>query len=79
MRKTRKMFLSMQEAIERTSACKGTSAGPSPWAGGRLLLALCLGQAPQRTCSLIEPLDKTVAREMKGSADKGVWPILVYL
>lgn len=79
MTKTRGMFLSTQEAIERTSACKGARAGPSPCAGGRLLLALFLGQAPWRTCSLTEPLGEAVAGEMKGSADKGVWPILVYL
>lgn len=69
----------MQEAIERASAHSGAGAGPSPCAGERLLLAVCLGQAPWRTCSVSEPLGKTVAGEMKGSPDEGVWPILVYL
>lgn len=44
-----------------------------------LFLDTCLGQAPWRTYSLIEPPGKMMTEEMKGSPDKDAWPISVYL
>lgn len=45
----------------------------------QLLLDMCLGEAPWRTYHLSEPPGKTMTGEMKGSPDKGAWPISVYL